>query len=327
MVHVEITSMCNARCPMCSRYTLDGFIQPDLEESHLSDELFYKFFTADFVAQLDHVYFSGVYGDPCMHPNLLEFCKYLMDAGVKVKVDSNAGYRKPVFWKTLAELGVAVNFAVDGLKDTNHIYRRNVKWEIVESNMRAFSQADGKAQWNFIVFEHNQHEIDEARQFAKDLNFEFRVKVTQKFKRFSSWNVMHDGEKQYEINPPSIVEYRHPNVGNRVYTIQPVVADNFEKFDSAKIKCKSLERNELFLNHQGHVLPCCYLGTVHGAYSEQLRQLDLDNFSLQHHTLPEIVDNMNAISNSWSKTTDQGKLVMCSFTCGTTDQTTKLYVI
>lgn len=327
MVHVEITSMCNAQCPMCSRYTLDGFVQPELDESHLSADLFYKLFNDEFVKQLDHVYFSGVYGDPCMHPNLIEFCKYLIDAGIKVKVDSNAGYRKPDFWKTLAELGVAVNFAVDGLKETNHLYRRNVKWEIVEANMRAFSQAAGKAQWNFIVFEHNEHEIDAAKQFAQELNFDFRVKVTQKFRRFKTWDVMDQGVKQYNINPPTSEEYRHSNIGKRRFTISPAPPEDLAKFDNTTVKCKSLDRNEIFLNYQGYVLPCCYLGTLHGTYADQIKKLDLDKFSLQHHSLSEIVTNMNAISDSWSKTVDQGKLVMCSFTCGTTDQTTKLYVV
>lgn len=323
MVHAEITGICNAQCPMCSRYTLDGYVQPELVKSHLSADLFYKLFNSEFIKQIDHVYFSGVYGDPCMHPDLLEFCKHLIDADIEVTVDTNAGYRKPDFWKNLAEIGVKVNFAVDGLKDTNHLYRRNVKWEIVEANMRAFSQANGSAQWNFIVFEHNEHEIDAVRKLAQELNFDFRIKITQKFRHFKTWEVMDQGVKQYDINPPTLEEYRHSNIGSRPFTTHRTLLRNVEKFNNTTIKCKSLERNEIFLNYQGYVLPCCYLGTIHSENSKQIKEIGLDKFSLQHHSVSDIVNNMNTISNSWDKTVDQGKLLVCAFTCGPKEQKTK----
>ena len=39
-----------------------------------------------------------------------------------------------------------VNFSVDGLEDTNHLYRQGVKWEKVEDNMVAFCDAGGLGQ-------------------------------------------------------------------------------------------------------------------------------------------------------------------------------------
>ena len=64
IVHVEASSRCNSRCPMCSRFTADGFVQPELNELDLTGEVFYKLFTKEFTSQLEHVYFIGVYGDP-----------------------------------------------------------------------------------------------------------------------------------------------------------------------------------------------------------------------------------------------------------------------
>ena len=57
IVHVEASSRCNSQCPMCSRYTGHGFVQPDLIEGDLSADVFYKFFTKEFTSQLEHVYF------------------------------------------------------------------------------------------------------------------------------------------------------------------------------------------------------------------------------------------------------------------------------
>jgi len=331
MVHVEATGKCNARCPMCSRYDRLGNLHPDIEETHLPKDLFYKLFNEFFVKQINHVYFSGVYGDPCIHPDLIEFCQYLIEKGIRVKVDTNAGYRKPKFWKNLAEAGVHVNFAVDGLKDTNHLYRRDVRWDIVESNMRAFSQAGGTAQWNFIVFDHNEKDLEPAKELAKELGFDFRIKITQKFKRFNSWHVFDDSKKQYEIKPPTNTLYRHTNIGKDIYsTVEKVETDfstdYYKKFDSVEIDCKSLNRKEIFLNYQGYVVPCCYLGTFYGssANANQFKKYDLENFSLKNHSLETVIDNLSVIKDSWSKTTSEGKLITCSHTCGKNqEQTTK----
>jgi len=330
MVHVEVTGKCNARCPMCSRYDKLGNLHAGIEETHLPKELFYKFFDKTFVLQLKHVYFSGVYGDPCIHPDLLEFCEYLISHGIQVNVDTNAGYRKPEFWSKLALAGVHVNFAVDGLADTNHLYRRDVKWEIVEANMRAFSEAGGSAQWNFIVFAHNEKDLPAAKQLSADLNFDFRIKITQKFKFFNSWHVSENGIKQYELEPPVQELYRHPNIGTESFSVVEksinFSSEHYKKFDDVEIDCKSLNRKEIFLNYQGYVVPCCYLGTLYGSpYGDQFKQYnDLESFSLKNYTLKEIVDHLSVIKKSWSKTIADGKLVTCTHICGKKqEQTTK----
>ena len=123
IVHLEASSKCNARCPMCSRYTSDGFIQPNLKEVNLEPEIFYKFFTQDIVNQLEEVYISGVYGDPCMNERLVEYAQYLTNNNVRVCIDSNAGLRNAKWWTALAKTGTKVNFTIDVFGESNSIYR------------------------------------------------------------------------------------------------------------------------------------------------------------------------------------------------------------
>ena len=69
-----------------------------------------------------------------------------------------------------------VVWGIDGLEDTNHIYRVGAKWEKIINNAKAFIDAGGIASWQFIEFEHNKHQIEEAKQLAKELGFkEFRL--------------------------------------------------------------------------------------------------------------------------------------------------------
>jgi len=313
-VHVEATSMCNARCPMCSRYTLDGYLQSGIEETHLDPAAFYKLI--DSLPLIRLVYFSGVYGDPCIHPELLAMCKYARTKGIDVQVDTNVGYRKPDFWRDLAHAGVYVNFAIDGLEDTNKIYRKNVEWSILEKNLKAFATAGGKGRWNFIVFQHNEHQVDDAKKMAESLGIDFRVKITQKFRRAKVWDVMINGSKAYEIKPPINSQYRHPNISNKSYSISyPPVSKSIDVVD---ISCKALANKEVFLNYQGLVLPCCYIGTVHGQSpaSKQLETMNLSNYSIIDFSIEEILASMKTISESWEKTLEDGRIIMCAQTCG-----------
>jgi MoaA/NifB/PqqE/SkfB family radical SAM enzyme len=325
-VHLEASSKCNARCPMCSRYTAEGFVQPGLNEVNLEPDVFYKFFTVDIAKQLEYVYISGVYGDPCMNPHLIEYSQYLINHGVNVTIDSNSGFRNSKWWEALALTGVTVNFTVDGFKDTNSIYRRNVKWEVVEANMRAFSNAGGKGIWNFIAFEHNEHDISAAEELANELNFDFNIKVTQKFRNLKEWKVVEDGTYLYTIRPPKNSAIRHPNIGSdeHIITRAPSKFDFKQAYESTKlatISCQTKKRNELYLTSNGLVLPCCWLATYeHDSFMfvKQFRdQHDLNKFDLHHHTLLEAFNAQAEIYSTFDKSFENGRLLMCNAICDT----------
>ena len=95
-------------------------------------------------------------------------------------MNTNAGARDEVWWTKLAEtfgrMGTVI-FSVDGLADTNHLYRQGVSWKAVERSMDAFIEAGGRARWDFLVFEHNQHQVEEARALSEQKGFEkFQVR-------------------------------------------------------------------------------------------------------------------------------------------------------
>lgn len=323
-VHIEASGRCNSKCPMCSRFTAMGHVQPDLQQSDLEPEMFYKFFTSERTRNLNHVYFSGVYGDPCLNKHLVEFVKWLKDHEVDVAIDTNAGYRNSKWWADLGAMKTRVHFALDGLEDTNHLYRRGVKWSKVWENVKAFQEAGGNGAWTFIVFKHNEHQVEEAKELAASLGMDFRLKVTQKFRGFGNWSVMEDGKKMYDLLPPDISEYRHSNVGENYH--QPrndyfhFKDEEYEQFDNVEIDCQIKEKKELFLAHTGHVLPCCYLGTIHHdspGCVQFKNKFDLSNVDL-HKVSPETaIKNLKVIEDSWNlKSIKEGKLLTCARTCG-----------
>jgi molybdenum cofactor biosynthesis enzyme MoaA len=335
IVHVEASSRCNSRCPMCSRYTNDGFVQPGLVEQDLSPEIFYKLFTKELTKRLNYIYFSGVYGDPCLNKNLPEFIQHLvqhchMDSGIGI--DTNGGYRDPDWWARLAHPKVLINFSLDGAsQETLGRYRIGVNYNKVLANLEAYVKAGGKATWNFIVFKHNEHEIDLASRIAQDMGVEFRVKVTQKFKSKKDWKIMKDGEQIDILEPPDNHIYRHSNVGKEEHVPVSFFKFDLNRFSSLnnnQVNCKSLQRREIFLSADGSVFPCCYLGTyTHdspGSY--QFNTLyNKQEFDLAQHDIKDILDKFNKISNQWSNTVEQGNLITCLQTCGNVENTTLYY--
>ena len=333
IVHVEASSRCNSQCPMCSRYTGHGFVQPDLIEGDLSADIFYKLFTKEFANQLDHVYFSGVYGDPCLNKLLPEFVNYLMDNGVKsVSVDTNGGYRGEDWWASLARPNVLINFALDGTdNEALEKYRIGVKYDKVYANLQAYVAAGGNAQWNFIVFKHNEHQVETAKQLAKDLGVKFRLKVTQKFRGKKDFKVMVDGEHVFTLEPPEQEQFRHTNVGKEEHvpiTLFKFDLKHYSKLNNNKINCKSLERQEVYLAANGMLMPCCYLGThTHdspGAWNLN-ENYNLKDFDLNIQSVDNILKKQYNISSKWNETIENGNLITCLHTCGNQENTT-LYV-
>lgn len=333
IVHVEASSRCNSHCPMCSRYTADGFLQPNLHETDLTKEIFYKLFTKEFSKQLDHVYFSGVYGDPCLNKNLPEFVNYLIDSGCNsISIDTNGGYRGENWWASLARDKVEINFAIDGIdNDTLQKYRIGVNYEKVIANMKSFVKAGGNAKWNFIVFEHNEEQVHKAKTLSDELGVKFRIKVTQKFRGRNNYKVIKAGKHIATLNPPKIQEYRHSNVGTIEHipiAVYKFNLDNYEFLNNNKISCKSQIRNEIYLTSTGLILPCCYLGTyTHdspGSY--QFNKLyKLDDFNLNYNSIHTILDKFVEISQSWNKTIKENNLITCLHTCGSQENTTLYY--
>lgn len=333
IVHIEASSRCNSRCPMCSRYDSLGYLQSSLTEENLSLEIFFKLFTENFCAQLEHVYFSGVYGDPCIHPDLPKMVSWLLDNGCKnISIDTNGGYRNESYWESLARQGVLINFSIDGTdNETLEKYRIGVSYEKVMKNLKAYVQKGGNAQWNFIVFKHNEHQVEEARQIAEELRIKFRIKITQKFKKNKSFKVMKDGNHLYDLEPPDNEMYRHPNVGTEEH--QPVKftglkIENYKNYPAKNISCKSKSRSEIFLSYSGSIFPCCYLGTyIHDSPgSQQFNSLyNLTDFNLKKNSLLTILEQFNVIESKWNAAIKDGNLITCYNTCGSDVKNTLYY--
>ena len=59
-------------------------------------------------------------------------------------------------------------FSVDGLEDTNNMYRRGVLWDRIDANIRAYTGTGAKGMWDYLMFEYNKHQIEQAKDQCKE---------------------------------------------------------------------------------------------------------------------------------------------------------------
>lgn len=333
--HIEHTSKCNLFCPQCAR-TLDGGLNPELELDELTLDDYKKVFTPDFAKNVDRVWFCGNYGDPIASNTFLECAEYLKSVGVKtLQIHTNGSARNHDWWKRLAEVPVEVTFSIDGLKDTNHMYRVNSQWEKIVSNIESYIGAGGKAHWDYLIFDHNIHQVGVAKKLATDLGFK-----TMSFKNTSRF-VTTDGFKEHIDNTTANVktrkkEYTLSSKENTNKNKFEQIVDQYGSFDNyvntTSISCKTKNKAQLYIDFQFKLWPCCWLGgPTHffgkkNVQKNQLRALQErygnDFNDLRKYSLDEVLNHIwysNHLSDSWKNTMEDSnpKLFTCGRTCGT----------
>ena len=316
-VHLELTERCQAACPMCPRTG-----NTRLTNAELSLEDIKSIFNPEFIKQLDHINMCGNFGEPIVAKDCLEIIKYFRECSdtIFITMNTNAGARTPEWWTQLAKVidnkGFVI-FGIDGLEDTNHIYRVGVKYQNIINAAKAFIAAGGNAKWDFIVFAHNEHQVEEARSLSKEMGFiEFRVK--------KSYRYIYDKEKwNSKLAAPK-------NYVNKTAEEFKDLKNDPSFYDKATIDCKVLKRMEIFVSAEGLVFPCCW--TAGQLYSTHIKDFsetqivsqiikNVDNINALKYGLENVMKlpYLDDIKDSWVKqSVSEGKLHICALTCNKT---------
>ena len=335
-IHLEVTQNCQASCPMCDRNMNGEGVNPHINLDELTLEDCKRIFSPDFIKQLNTMYMCGNLGDPIVAQDTLEIFKYFREhnPSMWLSMNTNGGAKNVEWWTELANvygrMG-AVIFSVDGLSDTNHIYRQGVVWNNVERNMRAFINAGGRARWDYLIFEHNQHQVEEAESLANEWGCEkFMKKKTGRFidtnsnKKEKHQSKDRKGKDSAELKKPD-KKYQ-----NKALTKQESIVKKYGSmdayYDAAPIVCKVKKENSLFITAEGLALPCCWTaGRMYKWWHkdpkvEQIWDFIPNKSALDaRYGLEKVFDTgvFDDIQNSWNKDScESGKLKVCAMKCG-----------
>jgi MoaA/NifB/PqqE/SkfB family radical SAM enzyme len=318
-IHLEITSKCQARCPMCPRRENGGPLNPNMHLTEINLQTFKHWFSVDFIKQLHSLFMCGNLGDPIIAKDTLEIYQYLKECNpnIRLAMHTNGSARDIEWWKKLAQLKVKVTFGLDGLADTHSLYRISTDFNKIIENAQAFITAGGVAKWHMLVFAHNEHQIEQCRTMSKELGFQdFQIKHTTRF-RNGMFNVIDDEGRTTHILYPTEKSKQ--------------MISKVEKSQSESISiisCKAKKNSQLYISATGTVTPCCWLDQKWYPISAVSRIDYMDKIghwpNLNKQSLTEIFDSgyFNLISSCWNKT----GLKECSKQCGSFDKLNEQFV-
>ena len=177
----ELSEKCNAACPLCLRTQPHNKSKP-IPEVHKKRELSvedFKHILPPFIMNdLIEISLCGNVGDPIAAKDCLPIVQYISEyRNIQIIIETNGSLRNKKWWSDLGtamkvNLDSVVYFHIDGLKDTNHLYRQLTNFDNIIRNAKSYIDTGAKAVWEFIPFAHNEHQIEEAKQLASSIGFD-----------------------------------------------------------------------------------------------------------------------------------------------------------
>lgn len=337
-VHIELSSKCQAACPVCPRFLRNSpNLDPALVETSITFENFKCWFPVEITQNIKSWTICGTHGDPFACKDLYEILEYICEnSSGSIQVNTNGGLRNTAYFKKVGELlsryDIAskrfVIFSIDGLEDTNHIYRRNVVWDRVWGNLMAYVSTGALAQWDYLSFRHNVHQIKTARDLAKSHNIKFTLKnpfgvdkqgmsvLTKEYKL--DYVIEHATDYGHKPWEPSHLNWV-PNMP------EPIKSDgciDCHSFRTGNPPFHNEVLEEIYINALGQVVPCCFVGNalqgqINSPDVMQIRKLQEsigNKNSLHEYSIEEIYNNniLKTFSDSWI----DKSISMCWFQCG-----------
>ena len=174
-ISIDSSSRCNLSCPGCGRtkWLAKGFTADvrDMDMDHFRALVRPE-------NQIDRLTYNLSLSDPIYSGVFIEQLEYMseLDYRPRIVISTNGSGRGERWWlKFSGLLGNTdrIEFAIDGLADTNHLYRINSDWDSIMLGVKTLRENyDGLMRWRYVIFEHNWHQVGEAKDLATELGFD-----------------------------------------------------------------------------------------------------------------------------------------------------------
>ncbi len=243
-IGLDASTVCQLYCPLCTNHIKE-----------LADRVGHGFLSfTDFRRLIDanpairDIELAN-WGEVFLNPDLKHILRHAWERGIRLRVDNGANLNS-VPEETLEALVRyrlrSLTCSIDGATPRTYgMYRVRGSFEAVLGNIRrindykrALRSSSPVLTWQFIVFGHNQHEIQQARALARELRMRFRTKL--------SWN-----ESFSPVTDPALVKRQ---TGSRWTSRREYQASRRRDFMHGA--CHQLwERPQI--NWDGRLLGCC----------------------------------------------------------------------
>ena len=241
---IEPTLYCNLRCPACPTGLRLG-LRPT---AAIDEELFKTAIDeiGDYLFQLN----MYNWGEPLLHKRTPEMIRYAKDKDIRIILSTNLSIPlSDEYIERLVNSGLdRMLVSLDGVtQETYSKYRRSGDINLVRENVRRIGEAKKRLGletptlvWQFLVFRHNEHEIEIARSIYKSWGLD-------EFTAFGAEMPMEPHDEGFEPSTIPMYNIYHPDHVLQKTGLQQMTSER---------SCSWLY-GVLVLNPNGKVSPCC----------------------------------------------------------------------
>lgn len=133
IIDIELTNACNLQCSFCSRQIMER------EKGFMSEEILKK--VIDECAKHRTAIRFIRWGEPFLHPQIIEFCKYVKSKGLPLHITTNGLLLNKELCKGIIDSGVdSIIFSMQGLtKEEYEKERNNNQYDTLRTNIKLLS--------------------------------------------------------------------------------------------------------------------------------------------------------------------------------------------
>lgn len=256
---IEPTNFCNLDCPECpaaisNKFRERGYILMDFFKQIVNANARYTFYLM--------LYFQG---EPFLHNRLTEMIACSVKHSIYTMTSTNGQFITEEVAEKIVNSGLhEIVISMDGYtQETYQVYRRGGRLskvyeaiEAIQKSKRQRRSAYPLVHIQFLVFRHNEHEIEAMKTFARNKGVD---KLTFKSPQFyNAANQQQMASRQLRFN----------RYANRQGFTQPEV--------KLKNRCKRLWTAPV-ITYNGWLLPCCFDKYAHhpigNLYHQSLKEL------------------------------------------------------
>lgn len=325
-VEVELTTRCQASCPMCSRNINGGISNPHLIDNEWTIEEFITVFTNEFLNSVSAITFCGVFGDPLICSDIKEIVSYLKDKDNELIIHTNGSLRTVEWWKDFAKVmpkNHKIIFGVDGLADTHKYHRIGTDFDKIIDNIDAFIEAGGIAQVQFLEFDHNKHQYEKLHKLFTDMNVYFFRQHTNRFRNRFHNVVDKNGTILYHLKPTKKSEIESFKDSDMPLAITASVAKS--------VCCASLELDSVYIDSEKRIWPCCETASIEYSairlnepeynkilptLKKQIKQIKKELGTISVIEKPALEILSDNYWNIWKKHWHSNTSLLCKLVCG-----------
>jgi radical SAM protein with 4Fe4S-binding SPASM domain len=241
VLEVEPTTSCNLRCPQC----ISG-LRDFTRNTGMLDFPLFKNIIDEVHEELIWLvlYFQG---EPFLNKQFLDFVKYAAEKNIYTATSSNAHYFTDDIAKQTVQSGLdRLIISIDGTTQESYSkYRVGGKLDKVIEGTRNILDWKKKLKsqtphviWQFIVFKHNEGEVEDVKRMAKEIGVdELAIKTAQ----------VYHYETDHEFIPTDTTLSRYEKKHDGTYGIK----------NSFLNQCWKMWRSSV-ITWDGLVVPCCF---------------------------------------------------------------------